>query len=224
MAALPFAAAIFDMDGTLLATEQLAARAWPLAAQALALEFDTALPLAMIGHNAACCTKMITDRHGHDYPVAALMDATHRQLDALMAREGIALMPGALALVEWLSAAGLPMAVATSTRRARATLQLGNAGLLRHFCAVVGGDEVTQGKPAPDIYLEAAARLGVAPATCLALEDSAPGYRAAHAAGMTVVLVPDIADATAALAAFAPRVLPSLNAVQAWLACDNRRS
>ena len=96
-------------------------------------------------------------------------------------------------MLEWLDCERIVRAVATSTRRARAEAQLAQQGLLGRFALLVGGDEIARGKPAPDIYLEAAARLAIAPADCVALEDSEPGMNAALAAGMMAIMVPDLA-------------------------------
>jgi HAD superfamily hydrolase (TIGR01509 family) len=92
--------------------------------------------------------------------------------------------PGAAELVRALESAGVPMAVASSSFRPVVEATLGAIGLRGAFKAVVSGDEVTNGKPAPEIYLRAAGRLGVEPGTCIAIEDSAAGVRAAIAAGM----------------------------------------
>jgi HAD superfamily hydrolase (TIGR01509 family) len=131
--------------------------------------------------------------HGERYPVDALMREWHGAYDALVAREGIALKPGLLDLLGWLDAEAIPKAVATSTRRTRAQAKLEQTRLAHHFAALVGGDEIPRGKPEPDIYLERAARLAVAPARCVALEDSEPGMHAALEAGMMAIMVPDLA-------------------------------
>jgi beta-phosphoglucomutase-like phosphatase (HAD superfamily) len=89
---------------------------------------------------------------------------------------------------------------------------------------VVGGDDVTRGKPAPDIYLAAAAALRADPLHCLAIEDSEPGFRAAHAAGMMTILVPDIATPSAELLALAPRIVRSLAEVRELLHAHAARS
>ncbi|MBS0320239.1 MAG: HAD family phosphatase [Proteobacteria bacterium] len=217
LAAAPFAAVIFDMDGTLLDTERLAARAWPVAAAALNIEFDPALVDAMVGRNSRDCTVLIAARHGPAYPVAALQAGMLAAYEHMIDTEGLPLKPGVIALTDALRARAVPLAVATSTRRRRALDKLERAGLVDRFAHVVGGDEITHGKPAPDIYLEAAARLGVPAAACLAIEDSATGYRSAHAAGMTVLLVPDMGDPAAALAPHVPTVLASLDAVAGWV-------
>jgi beta-phosphoglucomutase-like phosphatase (HAD superfamily) len=108
--------------------------------------------------------------------------------------------------------------VATSTRRDRAEAQLTQQGLLARFAALVGGNEVERGKPEPDIFLLAASRLAVAAADCVVLEDSEPGVRAALAAGMMPIMVPDLHGPSENLLAREPLVLPSLHHVRAHLA------
>ncbi len=211
-------AVIFDMDGLMLDTEGLAARAWTDAAERLGVTFDAAVTPRLVGRNAADCRALIRAHHGDGYPVADLERAWLAAYDAIVERDGVALKPGLLALLAWLEDAGIPKAVATSTRRARAQAKLVGTGLHERFAALVGGDEVAQGKPAPDIYVAAARRLGVAPAACLALEDSEPGIDAALAAGMAVIMVPDRAPPSSALLARGTPVLASLRDVHAHLA------
>src|SRR5262245_13830094 len=154
------AAVIFDMDGLMLDTEPLAARAWGEAAAALGVAFDMSLAQAMIGRNFADCGALLRARYAAPYPVDALLGSWHAAYDRIVAREGLALKPGLNELLEWLEANAIPRAVATSTRRERARSKLEHTGLLPRFHDFVGGDEVMRGKPAPDIYVEAARRLG----------------------------------------------------------------
>jgi HAD superfamily hydrolase (TIGR01509 family) len=209
------AAVVFDMDGLMLDTEPLAARAWGKAAAALGVEYDATLNAALVGRNFPDCRALIVERHGPGYPVDALMAAWHAAYDAIVEREGIALKPGLVELVSWLEDEGVPRAVATSTRRSRALAKLERTGLSPRFHAIVGGDETARGKPAPDIFLLAAVRLGVAPGRCVVLEDSEPGVRGALAAGMTPFLVPDGVAPSAALRAVASRVFADLHEVRA---------
>ncbi|MEZ4662666.1 MAG: HAD family hydrolase [Caldilineaceae bacterium] len=107
--------------------------------------------------------------------------------------------------------------MATSTARPLALKKLTTTGLIDRFATIVGGDEVPNGKPAPDIFLAAAARLAVAPARCLVLEDSEAGVRAAHAAGMQSIMVPDLKAPSAAVKALALTVVQSLTDVSQLL-------
>jgi len=206
------------MDGLLLDTEPLAVRAWTDAATALGVEFDDALALAMIGRNWSDCVAMVRARYDARYPIDALLGSWHTAYDAIVERDGLRVKPGALELIAWLERNAIPRAVATSTRSERARAKLASTALLPRFFAVVGGDEIARGKPEPDIYVEAARRLGIGTADCVALEDSAPGVRAALAAGMTPIMVPDLHAPPADLIAMDLLVLPSLHAVLDHLA------
>jgi HAD superfamily hydrolase (TIGR01509 family) len=212
------AAVIFDMDGLMLDTEPLAARAWVDAARDLGVAFDASINHRLIGRNFPDCRTIIGEHHGAGYPVDDLMGAWHGAYDAIVQREGIAFKPGLPELLDWLDEARIPKAVATSTRRARAQAKLELTGILERFAALVGGDEVARGKPAPDIFVEAARRLGVPPSACMVLEDSEPGMRGALAAGMTPVMVPDLLPPSPALLATAPLVVATLYEVRAHLA------
>lgn len=212
------AAVIFDMDGLMLDTEPLAARAWTDAAIALGVAFDHAVTASLVGRNFQDCRTLILAHHGADYPVDPLMRAWHAAYDAIVEREGIVLKAGLVELLAWLDAAGIRKAVATSTRRSRAQAKLVRAALADRFDALVGGDEPERGKPAPDIFVLAAARLAVAAADCVVLEDSEPGVRGAIAAGMTPVLVPDNAEPSAELVALVPLRFGDLHGVRAHLA------
>ena len=211
-------AVIFDMDGLMLDTEPLAARAWHDAAAALGVTFDHALTARLTGRNFVDCSVLIRMHYPADYPVDALLGGWHAAYDAIVARDGLVRKPGVLELIAWLEARGIPRAVATSTRRDRAETKLAMTALLPHFHALVGGDEVARGKPAPDIYLEAARRIATPPSQCLVLEDSEPGVRGALAAGMTPIMVPDQLPPSPDLLAAEPLVEVSLHHVIARLA------
>jgi HAD superfamily hydrolase (TIGR01509 family) len=210
-------AVIFDMDGLMLDTEAPARRAWESAARTLGCEFDLGLCRQMIGRNFGDCIALIRARHGPDYPVDQLTSAWATDYDAIVAAEGISLKPGLDEILDLLDERGIATAVATSTRRERARAKLDRVGLLHRFAALIGGDEVARGKPAPDIFIAAAARLNVPARDCIVLEDSEPGIIAAAAAGMTPVMVPDLHPPSAALLAHNPLVLVSLSAVAAHL-------
>ena len=211
-------AVIFDMDGLMLDTERLAARAWDEAAAAVGATFDGALALRMIGRNFDDCTAMMRNECPPGYPVDAVLARWHPAYDAIVERDGLALKPGVVELIDWLDARAIARGVATSTRRARAEAKLARTALLPRFATVVGGDEVPRGKPAPDIYLEAARRLDVPPSRCLVLEDSEPGVRGALAAGMVPIMVPDLLPPSPDLVARDIAIHATLHHVAAMLA------
>lgn len=113
---------------------------------------------------------------------------------------GVPLKPGCREILASLHARGIPMAIGSSGRRAQIESNLSVSGLTSYFSAIASGDEVLHGKPAPDIFLLAAKRLGVSPADCYVFEDSPNGIRAAHAAGMKPILIPDLMPVTEEIA------------------------
>jgi HAD superfamily hydrolase (TIGR01509 family) len=188
----PPSAVIFDMDGLMLDTESLAARAWEDAAAQMDVAFSAALCRRMIGRNGASCRELLATHYGRAFPIERLMNAWNAAYTTLVRSEGVDVKTGLSELLDLLEAMNIPKAVATSSGHVGATAKLDRANLLHRFSVLVGGDQVTHGKPAPDIFLEAAARLCVAPNGCLVLEDSEPGVAAAWAAGMTPIMVPDL--------------------------------
>ena len=187
-----YAAAIFDLDGTLIGTEKML--------------IDTCIQtLALYGHKVSrdFVTSMVgvSEAEGFDRictHIGVRLDAgefgaTWSRANQAAYANGIPLMPGVAELLADLKARGIPHAVATNSSTAGACRKLGLAGIGKAFEHVVGFDAVALPKPAPDVFLAAAALLGANPADCIAFEDSDPGVIAALAAGMTVVHVPDMA-------------------------------
>jgi HAD superfamily hydrolase (TIGR01509 family) len=204
-------AVIFDMDGLLIDTEAVYLAAYLAAAAHMKVELPLAFCHSLIGRPSPDCDRMIQEYFG---PAFAL-DAFNDHADGHAARALEAKVPvkaGAVELLTYLGERGLPLAVATSSSRRTTERHLGQAGLLGHFRALATRDDVERGKPHPDLYLEAARRLGVAPGRCLAFEDSNNGLTAAHAAGMQAVMVPDIAPPTDEVRAKCTAVLPDLHA------------
>lgn len=182
-------AVVFDMDGVLIDSEERWDAARRAVVAAAGRPFPDAATTAMQGMSAPEWEAYLHDELGVDQPPAEI----GRAVVATMAqgyREALPLLPGATAAVQQLAAA-YPLAIASSANRELIELVLELADLHEHFRAYVSSEEVARGKPAPDVYLEAARRLGVDPPRCAAVEDSSNGLRSAHAAGMAVVAVPN---------------------------------
>ncbi|MCM5572101.1 HAD family phosphatase [Burkholderiaceae bacterium FT117] len=203
-------AVVFDMDGLMLDTERVALECWLDTARDAGWEITRDDCLAMVGLDQRASERALMQRVGQDFPLREISDRAKEVYLRRLRSEGIGLKPGLTALLDWLAAHSVPVAVATSTRHLLAVEKLELAGLSRRFEVVVCGDQVPEGKPAPHVYLEAVAQLGLQPAACVALEDSDIGLRAAHAAGLACIVVPDLRPPAAGYAPLAHAVVPTL--------------
>jgi len=182
-------AVILDLDGVLIESEHL----WDAARRELARERGAAWPAdatrAMMGMSPREWSRYMHDAVGVDLaPEEIDRGVVRRLMDGY--RESVPLLPGAVGAVRAL-AERWPLAIASSSNRPLIDLVLARSGLAEVVRASVSSEEVARGKPAPDVYLEAAARLTVEPSRAVAVEDSANGIRAARAAGLRVVAVPN---------------------------------
>lgn len=208
-------AVIFDMDGLMLDSERAINGCMAQAARELGHELPDSLWLQMIGGGEGLCRRLVSERIG-EAAADELLERSEVLYDAV-ADAGIDHRPGIVDLLEWLVARGIPRAVATSTRRPLAMRKLKAAGLLAYFDAVCTSSDVPKPKPAPDVYLLAARTLDVEPARCVVLEDSPTGVRAALAAGMTPIQVPDMLEPDEGVRALAHRIVASLGDAQRLL-------
>lgn len=202
-------AVVFDMDGLLLDTERLYRAAHIASCRELGHDMDEALYGTLIGMPREISELRLLEAFGADLPLEDYRARCDRHFN-LSCSGTIPLRPGALALIDFLQAHGIPRAVATSTEGGRARHHLRQAGILHRFGAVVTRSDVTRGKPHPESFLSAAAALVADPHRCLALEDSHNGVRAAAAAGMMTVMIPDLLPATDEIRALCSGVRPSL--------------
>ena len=186
-------AAVFDMDGLMFDTERLAVEAWIEAAAEFGCEFGRPVVEGTVGLDREGSRAALIGAYGPGLPYDSIR-ARRIELSARrIAAQGVPVKEGLFELLRLLAGKGFSLAVATSTDRARVTKLLDGAGVAGYFQAVVCGDEVSRNKPDPEIYRAAAAKLGIAPGQCLALEDSPSGIAAAHGAGMLPIMIPDIA-------------------------------
>jgi HAD superfamily hydrolase (TIGR01509 family) len=184
------AAFIFDMDGLLVDSEPLSEIAWARFLARRMLEAEHELAQQLLGRRLPEAVAIVKDWYDLDGEVDTLTEEyANTRLEAL--REGLEVMPGAREIIAWADSIGVPCALATSSLRSHANVSLETAGLTGQFTTEATGDEVTHGKPAPDLFLLAAERLGVDPARCLVFEDAPAGVQAARAAGMQVVWIPN---------------------------------
>ena len=217
MRALPVLpqAVIFDMDGLMLDSERALLGCLAQAGADAGHDLPEDLLLSLIGSSDAVTRQIIASRVGAE-SVDALLRDSYARYDGIVAG-GVPHRPGIIDLLDTLAAHGVPRAVATSTRRPLALRKLETAGLLPYFEHVATSSDVAHAKPAPDIDLLAAHKLGIAPRHCLALEDSPTGVRAALAAGMTVIQIPDLLEPDETVRALGHAIAGSLHDVRGLL-------
>lgn len=185
-------AVISDMDGVILDSEKLYVRFWCEAARFYGHPMERVHALGIRSMARPLAKEKLRGRFGEGFDYEAVHAKRVELMDAYVRENGIEPKPGAAVLLSYLKANGYRVALATATPEARAREYLRRVNLLQYFDEVVSAHSVAHGKPAPDIYLCAAARLGVPPGQCLALEDSPNGIRSASAAGCRTVMVPDL--------------------------------
>jgi len=182
-------AVIFDLDGVLIDSEQV----WDTAREQLTKElggrWHAGAQRDMMGMSSLEWSRYMHEDLGIELPPQEISDEVVRRLQRLY-RERLPLLPGAREAVERL-AARWPLAVASSSNRPLIELVLGLAGIADRFRVTVSSEEVPRGKPAPDVYLEAARRLGVDAGDCAAIEDSEKGLLSARSAAMRVIAIPN---------------------------------
>jgi beta-phosphoglucomutase-like phosphatase (HAD superfamily) len=208
----PVRAVVFDMDGLLVDSEAVFRDSMMHVARAHGRDLPLEVFLRMVGLPGPASRSVAITHFGADFPIDAFNEAVWAHARAHHDEIGVALKAGVTELLDHLDDAGLPRAVATSSTHAAVELQLGRNGILARFQAVVAAGDY------------AAARLGVDPADCLALEDSHNGVRAAHAAGMMTVMVPDLLAATDEMRARCIAIADSLHDVRRMLSPARRAS
>ena len=191
----PFSAVVFDMDGTLLDTELVFREIVFEVTRDLGFEMTHDVHGRMVGSSHEATSRLLTEAYGVSFPYE-MFDAECRRLMHGRMAESVPVKAGVPEFLRELKARRIPIAVATSSRSPHALTHLGTAGLLDMFQAIVTRDDVVHPKPHPEPYLTAARHLGISPEKCLAIEDSHSGVRAAHAAGMQTVMVPDLVQPT----------------------------
>lgn len=188
-------AVAFDNDGLLLDTEEAWTRAEVILFERHGGRFDSEHKRDLVGSSRAVAQAKL-ERHldlpGHG---PALMDELH-ELVMAEAAAGVQPMPGALALLDALAAAGTPVALVSNSAREFVELTLRTAGVRDRFGIVLSADDVEHPKPAPDLYRAACAALGTEPARTTGLEDSPTGIAAVKAAGLTAIGVPSVGGVT----------------------------
>lgn len=194
-------ALIFDMDGVLFDTERLSAVTWAEAGRSFGFELSEETVKGTIGLDHVLTRAYYARLFGGQFPYEQVEKRHSALFRAHIRAHGVPVKPGVGRILEEARRLGLRVGLGTSSRAVYAHAMFWLAEIDHHFHALVTRDLVQAGKPAPDIFLKAASMLGADPGDCLVFEDSINGIRAAQAAGMRVVMVPDLIEPTPELRA-----------------------
>ena len=215
---MKYSAVIFDMDGLLIDSEKIALATFQDQCDRLNLGKQLPLYLKILGTNTAETKRLLSvssDFQAVD--VDSFMNDWMRHYQKITTTKAVPLMTGVQELLDHLAVQSIPMVVATSTDTELANSKLTACGIANQFKTIIGGDQINNSKPAPDIYLKAIEYLGVTADTALALEDSPNGVRAATAAGLDVIQVPDLLEPDQELRQLGHLVKADLLEVRSWL-------
>lgn len=206
------AAVVFDMDGLLFDTETLSFESAVSAAAHHGHTVDWDLFSQLIGRAWPEIRQHMKSHFGESFIEDDFRATWIDHFSALQAVR-LALKAGVLELLDVLDTYSIPRVIATSSPRDKATYNLERFNLTNRFDQVIAQGDYAASKPAPDPFLKASERLGIAPELCLVLEDSHNGIRAAHAAGMMAIMVPDLLEPTEEIASLCEHVLEDLHQV-----------
>jgi HAD superfamily hydrolase (TIGR01509 family) len=217
---LPFSAigVVFDLDGVLIDSHDQHERSWFQLAKEVGKPLTQAQFKESFGMRNVMCIPHVfrwaeADDHATIHALGERKEALYREL---LAADGIEPLPGVVALLESLAAAGVPISLGSSTSRKNIEVCFAATGLARFFGPnYTGAEDVTRGKPAPDVFLEAARKIGREPVRCLVVEDAHVGIEAALAAGMRTLAVTTTHPRASFLESGAARIVDSLVEVDA---------
>lgn len=189
-------AIIFDMDGLMFDTERLALESYKKAGKMYGYSIDFNVISKAIGRNTKDTKLIMIEQYGDEFPFDNIRRCRLKYTRDEISNNGVPIKKGLLELLEYCKRRGIYLAVATSTDRKHAEELLKSAKVIDYFDIIICGDDIVRGKPEPDIFLKASEKLSIKPSECIVLEDSENGIKAAFAANMIPIFVPDLIKQT----------------------------
>lgn len=214
MIQFPFEGVVFDVDGVLFNTERLMHQIWHEVGAEMGWPQPGRDYLEFVGNGRSVIFEKMLAFYGPDFPKEEFLTTCSQTLQDRVEQFGIPLKPGVREMLDFLKQQNIPMAIATSTAMRRTGKRMELTGLAPYFTAMITGDQVTHGKPDPEIYLLACNALGTDPSRTLAVEDSRNGILSASAARMPTVMIPDMIPPTPELEALLWNRFDSLSDLQ----------
>lgn len=205
-----YTGAIFDMDGVLFDTERVFQRMWREKADEMGVTLGEDFTQTICGTNGVVLYGIVERYYGVRDGAAVTADVYQRVREALS--KHVPVKPGAREILAYFRDADMRIAVASSSARAQIESNLTLTGLMPFIDVIVSGDDVSRGKPDPEIFLRAAAAIAQPPERCFVFEDSLNGVRAGHAAGCATIMVPDLVAPTPEIVPLCARICDSLEA------------
>lgn len=188
--------AVFDMDGLMFDSERIVYEIWQKMMDEQGYEYSLDIFKNTIGLKTDVTERYYKSLYGDDFDYPTFKIRSRELFFDRIASEGVPIKKGLFELLDFLKGNGIKIALATSTSTDSATKMLKKAGVFDYFDALVCGDDVTNSKPHPEVFLKASEKLGLTPEECIAYEDSINGIKSAHSAGMTTIMVPDYLQPT----------------------------
>lgn len=207
-------AIIFDMDGVLFDTEIMSSKAWEQLAKERNLGDIEELTTNCIGRNRTDIIIQFKKQFGESFDAEEFLQTGRELMQKWIDEDGLPLMNGTREILEYLKEHHYIVGVASSSSTKTILNHMELSGLRDYFQAIIGGDQVLLSKPKPDIYLKACEAIGMEPQEVIAVEDSPNGIRAAHAAGMKPVMIPDLIQPDEEISALCYRKYDSLPALR----------
>lgn len=209
---------IFDMDGLMFDTERINHLSWLRTAEKYNFHYTIDITKRFIGSNYEAIMNVLKQEFGETAPVEMWHDESWQIRKEIYEKNGtLGIKPGLLELLAFLKEIDIKMAVASSSGYSDIIHHIKHEGISQYFDFIVGGDQVKQSKPHPDIFLAPCNALNVFPNNAMVLEDSYNGFLAAKAAGIPVVIVPDLLEPSKDVLLEAERVFPSLHEVKSYI-------
>lgn len=206
-------AVIFDMDGLMINSEVITFECYKAVMKKMNLEIPLEFYVTLLGKPVTHAHERFHSVYGEDFPVEDVIKQVHVMMADRFEKEGVPLKNGLIELLSYLKENNIKTIVATSSNRARVDKILAQANIEQYFNDSICGDEVTKGKPNPEIFLRACQKLGVQPHEAVVLEDSEAGIQAAHSGNIQVICVPDMKYPEPEFEAMATRIVKSLHDV-----------
>lgn len=214
-------AVIFDMDGLMIDSERVTYDGYVIECKKLGHTMTKDFYKTLLGKPTKAIYERFHTEFGEDFPIEEVIQKVHQYMADLFENEGVPLKEGLIELLKYLKENDYKTIVATSSQRHRVDHILELSGLQKYFDDSICGDEVTKGKPDPEVFLKSCQKLGITPDEALVLEDSESGINAAYSAGIKVICIPDLKYPDHKFAIMTNKIMDNLSNVRDYLANEN---